>query len=255
MNSELFDLSGKTALVTGSSRGLGLVFARGLAQAGATVVLNGRNHETLQQAVSGLKSEGFSAEGYAFDVVNRKQLSEQVSRIEEQIGPVDILVNSAGIQKRAPILDMEESVWREVLEVNLNGVFLTSKIIGKGMVQRRRGKIINICSLLSEVGRPTIAPYTAAKGGVKMLTRAMAVEWAEYNVQVNGLGPGYFATEMNRALVQDRDFDSWIRQRTPARRWGKPEELIGAVVFLASRASDFVTGQILYVDGGILASL
>ncbi len=255
MSSELFDLSGKTALVTGSSRGLGLVFARGLAQAGATVVLNGRNHETLQQAVSGLKSEGFSAEGYAFDVVDKNQLSEQVSRIEEQIGPVDILVNSAGIQKRAPILDMEESVWREVLEVNLNGVFLTSKIIGKGMVQRRRGKIINICSVLSEVGRPTIAPYTAAKGGVKMLTRAMAVEWAEYNVQVNGLGPGYFATEMNRALVQDRDFDSWIRQRTPARRWGKPEELIGAVVFLASRASDFVTGQILYVDGGILASL
>jgi len=255
MNSELFDLSGKTALVTGSSRGLGLVFARGLAQAGATVVLNGRNDETLQQAVSGLKSEGFSAEGYAFDVVDKNQLSEQVSRIEEQIGPVDILVNSAGIQKRAPILDMEESVWREVLEVNLNGVFLTSKIIGKGMVQRRQGKIINICSVLSEVGRPTIAPYTAAKGGVKMLTRAMAVEWAEYNVQVNGLGPGYFATEMNRALVQDRDFDSWIRQRTPARRWGKPEELIGAVVFLASRASDFVTGQILYVDGGILASL
>ena len=255
MNSELFDLSGKTALVTGSSRGLGLVFARGLAQAGATVVLNGRNHETLQQAVSGLKSEGFSAEGYAFDVVDKNQLSEQVNRIEEQIGPVDILVNSAGIQKRAPILDMEESVWREVLEVNLNGVFLTSKIIGKGMVQRRQGKIINICSVLSEVGRPTIAPYTAAKGGVKMLTRAMAVEWAEYNVQVNGLGPGYFATEMNRALVQDRDFDSWIRQRTPARRWGKPEELIGAVVFLASRASDFVTGQILYVDGGILASL
>jgi len=255
MSSELFDLSGKTALVTGSSRGLGLVFARGLAQAGATVVLNGRNDETLQQAVSGLKSEGFSAEGYAFDVVDKNQLSEQVSRIEEQIGPVDILVNSAGIQKRAPILDMEESVWREVLEVNLNGVFLTSKIIGKGMVQRRQGKIINICSVLSEVGRPTIAPYTAAKGGVKMLTRAMAVEWAEYNVQVNGLGPGYFATEMNRALVQDRDFDSWIRQRTPARRWGKPEELIGAVVFLASRASDFVTGQILYVDGGILASL
>jgi len=255
MSSELFDLSGKTALVTGSSRGLGLVFARGLAQAGATVVLNGRNDETLQQAVSGLKSEGFSAEGYAFDVVDKNQLSEQVNRIEEQIGPVDILVNSAGIQKRAPILDMEESVWREVLEVNLNGVFLTSKIIGKGMVQRRQGKIINICSVLSEVGRPTIAPYTAAKGGVKMLTRAMAVEWAEYNVQVNGLGPGYFATEMNRALVQDRDFDSWIRQRTPARRWGKPEELIGAVVFLASRASDFVTGQILYVDGGILASL
>jgi len=255
MNGELFDLSAKTALVTGSSRGLGRVFARGLAQAGATVVLNGRNAETLQQAVVELKSEGLSVEGYAFDVVDRKQLSEQVDRIEKEVGPVDILVNSAGIQKRAPILDMEESVWREVLEVNLTGVFLTSKIVGKGMVERRRGKIINICSMMCEVGRPTIAPYTAAKGGVKMLTRAMAVEWAEYNIQVNGLGPGYFATEMNKALIQDRKFDSWIRQRTPARRWGKPEELIGAAVFLASRASDFVTGQILYVDGGILASL
>lgn len=255
MSGKLFDLSGKTALVTGSSRGLGLVFARGLAQAGATVVLNGRNAETLKQGVAELRNEGLAARGYAFDVVDGKQLREHVSRIEKEVGPVDILVNSAGIQKRAPILDMEESVWREVLEVNLTGVFLTSKIVGKGMVERRRGKIINICSMMCEVGRPTIAPYTAAKGGVKMLTRAMAVEWAEYNVQVNGLGPGYFATEMNKALVEDPKFDSWIRQRTPARRWGRPEELIGAAVFLASRASDFVTGQILYVDGGILASL
>jgi len=242
-------------LVTGSSRGLGLVFARGLAQAGATVVLSGRSGETLQQAVAGLKGEGLDATGYSFDVVNRQQVTEQVGRIERDIGPIDILVNSAGIQKRAPILDTEEAVWREVLDVNLTGVFLTSQVIAKGMVERRQGKIINICSMMSEVGRSTIAPYTAAKGGVKMLTRAMAVEWAKYNVQVNGLGPGYFATEMNKALIQDPEFDRWIRQRTPAGRWGKPEELIGAAVFLASRASDFVTGQILYVDGGILASL
>lgn len=242
-------------MVTGSSRGLGLVFARGLAQAGATVVLSGRSGETLQQAVAGLKGEGLDATGYSFDVVNRQQVTEQVGRIERDIGPIDILVNSAGIQKRAPILDTEEAVWREVLDVNLTGVFLTSQVIAKGMVERRQGKIINICSMMSEVGRSTIAPYTAAKGGVKMLTRAMAVEWAKYNVQVNGLGPGYFATEMNKALIQDPEFDRWIRQRTPAGRWGKPEELIGAVVFLASRASDFVTGQILYVDGGILASL
>lgn len=255
MNGKLFDLNGKTALVTGSSRGLGLVFARGLAQAGATVVLSGRSGETLQQAVAGLKGEGLDATGYSFDVVNRQQVTEQVGRIERDIGPIDILVNSAGIQKRAPILDTEEAVWREVLDVNLTGVFLTSQVIAKGMVERRQGKIINICSMMSEVGRSTIAPYTAAKGGVKMLTRAMAVEWAKYNVQVNGLGPGYFATEMNKALIQDPEFDRWIRQRTPAGRWGKPEELIGAVVFLASRASDFVTGQILYVDGGILASL
>ena len=255
MNGKLFDLNGKTALVTGSSKGLGLVFARGLAQAGATVVLNGRSGETLQQAVAGLKGEGLDATGYSFDVVKRQQVTEQVGRIEREIGPIDILVNSAGIQKRAPILDTEEAVWREVLDVNLTGVFLTSQVIAKGMVERRQGKIINICSMMSEVGRPTIAPYTAAKGGVKMLTRAMAVEWAKYNVQVNGLGPGYFATEMNKALIQDPEFDRWIRQRTPAGRWGKPEELIGAAVFLASRASDFVTGQILYVDGGILASL
>ena len=255
MNGKLFDLNGKTALVTGSSRGLGLVFARGLAQAGATVVLSGRSGETLQQAVTGLKGEGLDATGYSFDVVNKQQVTEQVGRIEREIGPIDILVNSAGIQKRAPILDTEEAVWREVLDVNLTGVFLTSQVIAKGMVERRQGKIINICSMMSEVGRSTIAPYTAAKGGVKMLTRAMAVEWAKYNVQVNGLGPGYFATEMNKALIQDPEFDRWIRQRTPAGRWGKPEELIGAAVFLASRASDFVTGQILYVDGGILASL
>jgi len=242
-------------LVTGSSRGLGLVFARGLAQAGAKVVLNGRTGETLQQAVAGLNGEGLDATGYSFDVVNRKELVEQVGRIEREIGPIDILVNSAGIQKRAPILDTDEAVWREVLDVNLTGVFLTSQVIAKGMVGRGQGKIINICSMMSEVGRSTIAPYTAAKGGVKMLTRAMAVEWAKYNVQVNGLGPGYFATEMNKALIQDPKFDRWIRQRTPAGRWGKPEELIGAAVFLASRASDFVTGQILYVDGGILASL
>ena len=255
MNGKLFDLNRKKALVTGSSRGLGLVFARGLAQAGATVVLNGRSGEILQQAVAGLKGEGLDATGYSFDVVNRQQVTEQVGRIERDIGPIDILVNSAGIQKRAPILDTEEAVWREVLDVNLTGVFLTSQVIAKGMVERRQGKIINICSMMSEVGRSTIAPYTAAKGGVKMLTRAMAVEWAKYNVQVNGLGPGYFATEMNKALIQDPEFDRWIRQRTPAGRWGKPEELIGAAVFLASRASDFVTGQILYVDGGILASL
>ena len=242
-------------MITGSSRGLGLVFARGLAQAGAKVVLNGRNDETLQQAVAGLKGEGLDATGYSFDVVNRQRVTEQVGRIEREIGPIDILVNSAGIQKRSPILDTEEAVWREVLDVNLTGVFLTSQGIAKGMVERGQGKIINICSMMSEVGRSAIAPYTAAKGGVKMLTRAMAVEWAKYNVQVNGLGPGYFATEMNKALIQDPKFDRWIRQRTPAGRWGKPEELIGAAVFLASRASDFVTGQILYVDGGILASL
>lgn len=255
MDSNLFDLSEKIALITGSSRGLGFVIARGLASAGATVVLNGRTDRTLDRAVATMKGEGFTVEGYSFDVVDKRQIARQVSKIESDIGAIDILVNSAGIQRRAPILEMEESVWREVIEINLTGVFLASQVVAKGMVERRRGKIINICSMTSELGRPTIAPYTASKGGVKMLTRAMAVEWAKYNVQVNGLGPGYFATEMNQALVENPVFDQWIKQRTPAGRWGKTEELIGAAVFLSSSASDFVAGHILYVDGGILASL
>lgn len=255
MSTELFDLSARVALVTGSSRGLGLILARGLAQSGATVVLNGRNTETLDLAVNTLREEGFSVAGYPFDVVNRERVEEQVSRIETEVGPIDILVNNAGIQSRAPTAEMEESEWRRVLDINLTGVFLATQPVARGMIRRKRGKIINICSLQSEVGRPTIAPYTAAKGGVKMLTRTMAVEWAKYNIQVNGIGPGYFATEMNTALINDPQFDRWIKNRTPAGRWGRPEELIGTAVFLASEASSFLTGQIIYVDGGVLASL
>jgi gluconate 5-dehydrogenase len=255
MAGTLFDLTSRVALITGSSRGLGLVLARGLAQAGAAVVLNGRGGETLQRAVAALRAEGFPASGYPFDVTDREQTRAQVERIEAEVGPIDILVNNAGIQSRAPAVDMAEETWRQVLEINLTGVFLVSQAVGRLMVERRRGKIINICSLLSEVGRPTIAPYTAAKGGVKMLTRALAVEWAKHNVQVNGIGPGYFATEMNSALIENPEFDRWLKARTPAGRWGRPEELVGAAVFLAAEASSFITGQILYVDGGVLASL
>jgi len=255
MNNQLFDLKRKIALITGSSRGLGLVLSRGLALHGARLVLNARNQEKLNQTVNSLSKEGFEVYGYSFDVSKGEEVREQVDRIEQEIGPIDILVNNAGVQSRAPILEIQEKVWREVLEVNLTGVFLMSQAVGRYMVERKRGKIINLCSMLSEVGRPTIAPYTASKGGVKMLTRALAVEWARHNVQVNGLGPGYFATEMNRSLMENPEFDRWIKQRTPAGRWGDPEELIGAAVFLASPASNFVTGQILYVDGGILASL
>ena len=193
--------------------------------------------------------------GYPFDVVNRERVKEQVSRIETEVGPIDILVNNAGIQSRAPTAEMEESEWRRVLDINLTGVFLATQPVARGMIRRKRGKIINICSLLSEVGRPTIAAYTAAKGGVKMLTLTIAVEWAKYDIQVNGIGPGYFATEMNTALINDPQFDRWIKNRTPAGRWGRPEELIGTAVFLASEASSFLTGQIIYVDGGVLASL
>lgn len=255
MGNGLFDLTGRVALITGSSRGLGLVLARGLAQAGASVVLNGRNEDALELAVRSLQADGFRTTGYCFNVTDQEQIRARVERIEAEVGPIDILINNAGIQSRAPAVDMAEENWRQVLEVNLTGVFLTSQAVGRRMVERQRGKIVNICSLLSEVGRPTIAPYTAAKGGVKMLTRALAVEWAKYNVQVNGIGPGYFDTEMNAALVQNPEFDRWLKARTPAGRWGRPEELVGAVVFLASEASSFVTGQILYVDGGVLASL
>jgi gluconate 5-dehydrogenase len=255
MGQSLFDLSGRVALITGSSHGLGFTLAKGLCQAGAEVVLNGRNEQRLGEAVEQLRQAGFRAHGYAFDVTETARLAQQVGSIEEEVGPISILINNAGVQRRAPILELEEAVWREVLEVNLTGAFLTTQQVARGMVRRRAGKIINICSLMSEVGRPTISPYTSAKGGLKMLTRAMAVEWARYDIQVNGIGPGYFDTEMNTALVNDPRFDEWIRSRTPAGRWGKPEELIGAAVFLSSQASSFVTGQIIYVDGGVLASL
>ncbi len=251
----LFDLTRKIALITGSSRGIGFILALGLAQAGATVVINGRDEKQLEQALKSLNEFGLHAQGYIFDVTDAAQIRVQVQNIEQEVGPISIFINNAGIQRRAPIIEMEETVWREVLDTNLTGAFLTTKQVVKGMIERREGKIINICSLQSEVGRATISPYTASKGGLKMLTRAMAVEWAKYNIQVNGIGPGYFATELNVNLIKDKKFDSWIRSRAPAGRWGEPEELIGTAVFLSSQASIYITGQIIYVDGGVLASL
>ena len=251
----VFDVRGKVALITGSSHGLGFSIARGLGQAGATLVLNGRNEEKLQNAVLNLSGEGLSVSGYAFDVTKEEQIRRNIPAIEKEVGPVQILVNSAGIQRRGPLEDIEEAVWREVIDINLTGVFLASKHVAQRMIMRKSGKIINICSLMSEFGRATTGPYTAAKGGVKMLTKAMAVEWAQYNIQVNGIGPGYFITEMTRPLAEDPEFDAWIRSRTPAGRWGDPVELVGTAIYLASSASDFVTGQIIYVDGGILSAL
>jgi len=255
MNHHLFDLTGKVALVTGSYQGLGLALARGLGRAGATIVLNGRSEERLQKAVSTLSGEGLKVSGCSFDVANAAQLQEKIPVLEREVGRIDVLVNNAGIQRRSPLEQFEERVWREVLDINLTGLFLVTRQVVQGMIARKAGKIINICSLMSEMGRPTVGAYTAAKGGVKMLTKAMALEWGKYNIQVNGIGPGYFATEMNRPLKEDPKFDAWIRSRTPMGRWGEPEELVGAAIFLASRASDFVTGQIIYVDGGILAAL
>jgi gluconate 5-dehydrogenase len=255
MTNPLFDLTGKVALITGSYQGLGLAIARGLGKAGATVVLNGRNEEKLRQAISTLEGEGLRVSGCCFDVSNAAQIQTRIPALEKEDGQIDILVNNAGIQRRSPLEQFEEPVWREVLDINLTGLFLVTKQVVQGMISRKAGKIVNICSLMCEMGRPTVGAYTAAKGGVKMLTKAMAVEWGKHNIQVNGIGPGYFSTEMNRPLKENPQFDAWIRSRTPAGRWGEPEELIGTAVFLASRASDFVNGQIIYVDGGILAAL
>jgi len=251
----IFDVSGKLAVITGSSQGLGLVLARGLGQAGATIILNGRNEAKLQQAVTALANEGVNVHGYAFDVTDSAQIQQSIARIEQDVGPIDILVNNAGIQRRAPLETFAESDWRDILETNLTSAFLVTKAVVQGMIARKSGKIINICSLQSDLGRVTIAPYTASKGGLKMLTKGMATDWGKYNIQVNAIGPGYFLSEMTKPLADNPQFDSWLKARTPMGRWGDPTELIGALIFLASPASSFITGQILYVDGGILATI
>jgi len=255
MFDNLFNLRGKTVLITGSTRGLGYIMAKGLGSAGAKIILNGRNAEKLEKSVDELRKEGFNVNGYAFNITKKQEICEKMSLIEKEIGSIDVLVNNAGIQKRALLIEMEESSWREVIETNLTGAFLVSQQAVKGMIARKSGKVINICSILSELGRATVAPYTAAKGGLKMLTKNMAVEWARYNIQVNGIGPGYIITDMTRSLAENTKFNQWLKNRTPAHRWGQPEELIGTLIFLASQASNFVNGQIIYVDGGILASI
>jgi len=251
----LFDLSGRTALVTGATSGLGLAIARGLAEAGARVAVNGRDEGRIADTVAAFRDAGLSAHAARFDVTIPEEVEAGVARVETEIGPIGILVNNAGIQRRKPLLEMEEGVWNEVIETNLNAVFRVGRAVARGMVERRRGKIINVASLASEVARKTIAPYVASKGAVRQLTRAMCVEWAPFGLQINGIGPGYFATPLNRALLDDPAFDAWVKGRTPAGRWGRPEELVGAAVFLASPASDFVNGQIIYVDGGLLAAI
>jgi gluconate 5-dehydrogenase len=253
MSNTLFDLSGRLALLTGSSRGIGMHLARGMAEAGATVVINGMNAETVAQTVASLQADGLKAVGKAFDVTNSQAVNEAVDDIEKTTGAIDILVNNAGIQRRTPLLDCDDATWEEVLQTNLTSVFRVSRAVARHMVSRRRGKIINTCSIQSELGRPTIAPYAASKGGVKMLTKNMCAEWAPYNIQVNGLGPGYFATELTAALVDDAEFSAWLCKRTPAGRWGQVDELVGGAVFLAAPASNFVNGHILYIDGGMSA--
>ncbi|MFC5523002.1 SDR family oxidoreductase [Polaromonas jejuensis] len=254
--STLFDLTGRTALITGSARGLGYGFAQGLADAGAKVIINARNAEQVAQAVAQLRAQGHDAQGLPFDVTDEAAVGAAFASLDQQGIAIDILINNAGIQHRMPLVDLALKDWQRVIDTNLTSAFIVGKQAAKRMIARGRGgKIINIGSLTSEAARATVAPYTAAKGGIKMLTRAMAAEWTEHGIQANAIGPGYMATEMNTALLQNPAFDAWVKGRTPARRWGRPDELAGTAVYLASAASDYVSGQIIYVDGGMLAVL
>ncbi|WP_406857738.1 SDR family oxidoreductase [Alsobacter sp. KACC 23698] len=255
MGPALFSLTGRTALVTGSSRGLGRAIAEGLAAAGASVIINGVDPERTRQAAAALVKAGYQADAAAFDVTSENGIMAAFKDFDARGIEIDILVNNAGIQFRKPMVDLATEDWRRVIDTNLTSAFVIGREAAKRMIPRGCGKIINIGSLTSELARATVAPYTVAKGGVKMLTRAMAAEWAAHGLQANAIGPGYMITDMNQALIDNPEFDAWVKKRTPAGRWGKPEELIGAAVFLASPASDYVNGQIIYVDGGMISVL
>ncbi|MFV0565344.1 MAG: gluconate 5-dehydrogenase [Flavobacteriaceae bacterium] len=257
MSTNLFDLSGKVALVTGAVHGLGMSMAKGLGNAGATIVVNNNSKDKLDEAVAEYKAAGLKAYGYVFDVTDDNAVKSVIDKIEAEVGPIDILVNNAGIIKRTPIVEMETPDFELVIKVDLVGPFIVSKYVAKSMIKRNKGgKIINICSMMSELGRDSVSAYAAAKGGLKMLTKNMATEWAKYNIQTNGIGPGYFATSQTAPIrVDGHPFNEFIISRTPAARWGNPDDLQGAAIFLASKASDFVNGHILYVDGGILATI
>ncbi|GHF37839.1 gluconate 5-dehydrogenase [Deinococcus metalli] len=250
----LFDLTGRRALITGSSGGIGLELARGLAQHGAAVVLNGRTAARVTGAVDALRAEGLDATPAVFDVTDEAQVGAGIARVLAD-GDLHVLINNAGIQRRGALVDLPLATWDEVLRTDLTAPMLVSRAVAPHFLGRGSGKIVHVLSVMSEVGRRSVAPYTAAKGGLKMLTRAMCAEWAPGGVQVNGLGPGYFRTDMNAALLADPAFTAWVEGRTPAGRWGDPRELVGAAVFLSAPASDFVNGQVLYVDGGMLAVL
>lgn len=253
MSRNLFSLAGKVALVTGSSQGIGYAIARGLASAGAEIVLNGRDQGKLALAAEALTQAGHKVHTRSFDVTDEKAVDAAIDEIEARIGAIDILVNNAGVQQRAPITEFPTDGWRRVMTTNLDAVFFLCRKVGRGMVARREGKVINICSVTSLIGRATIAPYAASKGAVKMLTQALAAEWGPHNVQVNGIGPGYFVTELNEALLANQEFTTWVEKRTPAGRWAQTEELEGAAIFLASAASSYVNGHLLMVDGGLSA--
>lgn len=251
----LFGLRDRIALVTGSSAGIGQALALGMAEAGAHVVVNGRSPDKVDAVVSRIRGAGGKAHGAVFDVTNSAEVRANIARLEAELGPIDILVNNAGIQRRAPLEDYSEETWRELMATNVDSVFIVGQAVARAMIPRGRGVIINICSVQSELARPSIAPYTASKGAVKMLTKGMATDWGKHGIRVNGIGPGYFRTPLNKALVEDEKFSAWLTARTPLGRWGEVEELVGAAVFLASDASTFVNGHVLYVDGGITSSI
>jgi gluconate 5-dehydrogenase len=253
MSTGLFDLSGRTALITGSSRGIGLTIARGLGRAGARIVLNGRDPGRLDATTQALAGEGLTVHAAPFDVTDETAVTAAVARIEAEVGPIDILVNNAGMQLRRPLQEFSAAEWSLLMETNVTSAFLVGRAVGTRMLTRGAGKIINVCSVQSELARATIAPYSATKGALRQLTRGMCADWAPHGICVNAIGPGYFATELNAALQADAEFDAWLRRRTPAGRWGQLEELVGVAVFLAAPASDFVHGQIIYVDGGLTA--
>lgn len=257
MSTSLFDITGKNALVTGSTHGLGMAMARGLGLAGATIIVNGNSsQDKIDEAVNQYKQEGIKAVGYKFNVADEAQVIAAISKIEAEVGQIDILINNAGIIKRTPLIEMEVADFKQVIDIDLVSPFIVSKHVVKGMISRKAGKVINICSMMSELGRNSVGAYAAAKGGLKMLTQNMATEWAKHNIQVNGIGPGYFATSQTAPIrVDGHPFNDFIINRTPAAKWGDPNDLAGAAIFLSSKASDFVNGHILYVDGGILATI
>ncbi|MAY28605.1 MAG: SDR family oxidoreductase [Aurantimonas coralicida] len=250
-----FDLTGRTALITGSSRGLGKAMAQGLAEAGAVVILNGRNAETVAAAAKELRDAGHTVHEAIFDVTGEAAVVAAFEKFDAEGLEIDIVINNAGIQHRQPMLELALADWQRVIDTNLTSAFLIGREAARRMVPRGRGKIINIGSLTSALARATVIPYTVAKGGIKLLTQGMAAEWAASGIQANAIGPGYMLTDMNEALVANKDFDNWVKSRTPAGRWGQPEELVGTAIFLASSASDYVNGQIIYVDGGMLSVL
>jgi gluconate 5-dehydrogenase len=255
MTAHPFDLTGRVALITGAYRGLGFAIARGLARAGATVVLNGRKSDAIVGAAKTLTGEGLKADHAVFDVVQHDAVRKAVDAIADKHGAIDILVNNAGIQRRGPLVDFAQKDWDDIIATNLTAPFVVSQAVLPAMIARKAGKIIHIASLMSELARPSVVPYTAAKGGVRQLTRGMAVELAPHNIQVNAIAPGYFSTEMNRALIDDAEFNAWVCKRTPAGRWGEPDELAGLALFLASPAANYMTGQIVIMDGGMSVAL